>query len=118
LFRRKGLSASFPPFSASADAFGGGVIFRFLDLPGGDIDNQLSELDRVARALETLRCHAVEYGMLDGSRKTGIKSEARLLQFKLTHYLRSHVSLAFASWIVCHWRLETASSPPHASGTM
>jgi hypothetical protein len=34
------------------------VVFSILDLAGGDIDDQLAELYRVARAFEALGCHA------------------------------------------------------------
>jgi hypothetical protein len=33
------------------------VLNSILDLSGRDIDDQLAELDRVARALETTSCH-------------------------------------------------------------
>lgn len=33
------------------------ILNSVFDLPCSDIDDQLAELDRVARALEALRCH-------------------------------------------------------------
>jgi hypothetical protein len=58
------------------------VYLLILDLTGGDIDDQLPELDRVARAFETLRCHAGKYGMLRDIRKPSVKGSRRVTASK------------------------------------
>jgi hypothetical protein len=52
-------STAFLPtnFSALDGLLASRIISSILDLSGGDIDNQLSEPDRVARAFETTGCH-------------------------------------------------------------
>ncbi len=62
LFRGKGFRSSRSALLApEASQLDGGRMFSVLDvvldLPGGDIDDQLPELDRVARTLETTGCH-------------------------------------------------------------
>jgi hypothetical protein len=45
----------------SATLYGGvvfAIILPILDLSGSDIDDQLAELDRIARSLQTTGCHA------------------------------------------------------------
>jgi hypothetical protein len=49
------LDATLPAPLYSGGAFA--IILPILDLPRGNIDDQLAELDRVARAFETAGCH-------------------------------------------------------------
>jgi hypothetical protein len=47
--------------TSAASLYGSGifpVLHRIFDLAGCDIDDELSQLDRVARTLETTGCHA------------------------------------------------------------
>jgi hypothetical protein len=64
LLRSKAFRAGRATFqTATPPAFDGfgvfAVIFPILDLAGGDIDDQLAELHRVARAFEALGCHGL-----------------------------------------------------------
>jgi hypothetical protein len=61
------------------------ILNPILDLPRRDIDDQLSELDRVASAFEAPGCHPFRYGIVRGRAKPAVKTKAGLL-LKLTHY--------------------------------
>jgi hypothetical protein len=58
LFRCQTGSSSLPALATKFGSVRIAIIFdSVLDLPGGDIDDQLTELNRVARALESTGCH-------------------------------------------------------------
>ena len=56
--RQRGCSRFSAPLSKRSCMSVAIVILPILDLAGCDIDDQLPELDRVARTFETLGCHA------------------------------------------------------------
>jgi len=64
------------------------VVHLIDDLAGGDIDNELAELERIARMRETMCCHA-ESMALGAGRSTTNDGKKSLTTFKLDHYPQS-----------------------------
>lgn len=70
--------------AAQGTPLDGGRVFAIvnpiIDLPGRDIDDQLTKLDRVARAFEALGCHALNMARSGRSANPASRSVWALLQ--------------------------------------
>lgn len=83
LFRRKGFGTRSAALDAAAASKLGhpgivAALVLILDLPGGDVADELGELERVARALLAGRAHALIMGV--GSSRRYPRGDAELIQ--------------------------------------